>query len=93
MRDRRCPTRSTRSTISSTSVIASTGVASMMTMLVAYIDQTNSGRRNQVRPGARMRWMVTRKLRPVRIDEKPVMNAPSVVRKTFVFEYCVENGV
>ena len=87
------PTRSTRSTISITSVMASTGVASMITTLVAYIDQTNSGRRNQVSPGARMRWMVTRKFRPVRIDEKPVMNAPSVVAKTFVFEYCVEKGV
>jgi hypothetical protein len=32
-------------------------------------------------------------IQPVRIDEKPVMNAPRVVRKTCVFEYCVENGV
>ena len=59
-----------------TSVIASTGVASSCTMLVAYIAQTNSGSRNQVSPGARMRWIVTMKLRPVRIDEKPTMNAP-----------------
>ena len=87
------PTPTTRSIISSTSVMARTGVASMITMLVAYIDQTNSGRRNHVRPGARMRCVVTMKFRPVRIDEKPVMNAPSVVAKTCVFEYCVENGV
>ena len=36
----------------------------------------NSGSRNQVMPGARMRWIVTMKLRPVRIDEKPVMKMP-----------------
>ena len=35
----------------SSSDIASTGVASTITMLVAYIDQTNSGSRNQVMPG------------------------------------------
>ena len=28
-------------------------------------------------PGARMRWMVTMKFSPVRIDEKPVMKTPS----------------
>ena len=28
-------------------------------------------------PGARIRWIVTMKLRPVRIDEKPVMKMPS----------------
>ena len=27
-------------------------------------------------PGARIRWIVTTKLRPVRIDEKPVMKTP-----------------
>ena len=32
-------------------MIASTGVASTMIRLVAYIDQTNSGSRNQVMPG------------------------------------------
>ena len=36
----------------SASVMASTGVASTKMMLVAYIDQMNSGRRNQVMPGA-----------------------------------------
>ena len=30
---------------------------------------TNSGSRNQVMPGARIRWIVTMKLRPVRIDD------------------------
>ena len=32
--------------------MATTGVPSMMMMLVAYIDQMNSGRRNHVMPGA-----------------------------------------
>ena len=64
--------------------MASTGVPSTMMMLVAYIDQTNSGRRNQVRPGARMRWMVTMKFRPVRIDEKPMMKMPTAVAMTWV---------
>jgi hypothetical protein len=45
-------------------VIASTGVPSTMMMLVAYIDQTNSGMRNQVMPGARILWMVTMKVEP-----------------------------
>ena len=87
------PTCTTRSIISITSVIASTGVASNCTRLVAYIAHTNSGRRNQVRPGARMRWIVTMKLSPVRIEEKPTMNAPKVVPNTCMFEYCVEKGV
>ena len=37
-------------------------------------------------PGARIRWMVTMKLRPVRIDEKPVMKMPSAVGMTLVFD-------
>ncbi len=49
----------------------STGVASTMIRLVAYMDQMKSGRRNQVSPGARMRWIVTIKFSPVRIEEKP----------------------
>jgi hypothetical protein len=36
-------------------VIAITGVPSGMMMLVAWCDHTNSGRRLQVIPGARMR--------------------------------------
>ena len=39
----------------------------------------NSGRRNQERPGARMRWMVMMKLRAVKMVEKPVMKMPSAV--------------
>ena len=31
-------------------------------------------------PGARIRWIVTMKFRPVRIDEKPVMKMPSAGR-------------
>ena len=65
------PKWKTRSTATSRIVIASTGVPSTMIRLVAYIDQMNSGSRNQVMPGARMRWIVTMKFRPVRIDEKP----------------------
>ena len=42
--------------ISSSSAMASTGVASTMTRLTAYIDQTKSGRRNQCMPGARSVW-------------------------------------
>ena len=37
-------------------------------------------------PGARMRWMVTMKFRPVRIDEKPVMKMPSAAVITCVFD-------
>jgi hypothetical protein len=33
--------------------MASTGVANTITMLVAYMAQANSGRRNQLMPGAR----------------------------------------
>ena len=49
---------------------------STMMRLVAYIDQMNSGSRNQVRPGARIVWIVTMKFSPVRIDEKPAMKTP-----------------
>ena len=70
-----------------------TGVPSTMIRLVAYIDQMNSGMRNQVMPGARIRWMVTMKFRPVRIDEKPVMKMPSAVGITLVVDDTVLNGV
>ena len=46
----------------------------------------NSGRRNQVMPGARILWIVTMKFRPVRIDEKPVMKMPSAVGITCVVD-------
>jgi len=52
-----------------------------------------SGNRNHVSPGARIVWIVTMKLRPVRIDEKPVMNAPTAVYTTCVFEYVELYGV
>ena len=74
-------------------MIASTGVPSTKIRLVAYIDQRNSGMRNHVMPGARMRWIVTMKLRPVRIDEKPVMKMPSAVGMTLVVDETVLNGV
>ena len=44
-------------------------------------------------PGARIRWMVTMKLRPVRIDEKPAMKMPSAVGTTLVFEPVALYGV
>jgi len=68
------------------SVTATTGVPRTMMMLVAYIDQMKSGSRNQVRPGARMVWTVTMKLRPVRIDENPVMKTPIAASRTLLFE-------
>ena len=33
-------------------------------------------------PGARMRWMVTMKFRPVRMEEKPAMKMPRPVAIT-----------
>ena len=58
--------------------LVSTGVASTTRITeVAYSDHRNSGSWYQVRPGARRRWMVTMKLRPVRIDEKPATNTPT----------------
>ena len=57
-------------------MIASTGVASTKMTLVEYSDQMNTGRRYQVRPGARRRWMVTMKFRPVAMVEKPEMKMP-----------------
>ncbi len=57
-----------------------------MMMLVAYMDHRNSGMRNQVRPGARILWMVTIKFRPVRIEENPVMNTPIATAVTCVLE-------
>ena len=53
----------------------------------------NSGSRNQVRPGARMRWIVTMKFRPVRIDEKPEMNTPMAPVSTRLLLDIELNGV
>ena len=53
---------------------------------------TNSGMRFQVMPGARILWIVTRKLTPVRMDENPRMNAPNVAEMTAV-PVLVEYGV
>ena len=73
-------------------VIASTGVAKTSIRLVAYIAQMNSGRRNQVIPGARIEWMVTTKFKPVRIDENPAMNTPVAAANTCEVEKVVEYG-
>ena len=43
--------------------------------------------RNQVRPGARILWIVTMKFSPVRIEENPVMKTPMATAVTCVFEY------
>ena len=44
-------------------------------------------------PGARIRWIVTMKFRPVRIDEKPVMKMPSAAGMTCEFDAAVLYGV
>ncbi len=61
-------------------------------MLVAYMDQIKSGKRNHVSPGARIRWIVTMKFKPVRIDEKPTTNTPSAVGITFMCDDDVLKG-
>ena len=61
-------------------------------MLATYIDQANSGSRNQVMPGQRSMWMVARKFTPVAIDEKPTMKTPVAAAITFECEYSDENG-
>ena len=50
------------------------------------MDQMNRGSRNHVSPGARMRWMVTMKLSPVRIVENPAMKMPRAVGITSVLD-------
>jgi hypothetical protein len=40
------------------------------------------GSRNQVNPGARIRWMVAMKFNPVSIEENPAMKMPSAVAVT-----------
>jgi len=87
------PTPSSRSAAIRARVIASTGVASNITSDTPYIDHTKRGRRNHVMPVVRMVWIVTMKLSPVRIDEKPTMKTPTTVNITCEFENMVENGV
>ncbi len=43
--------------------------------------------------GARIVWIVTMKFRPVKIDEKPVMNTAVAAGTTIVLENIVLNGV
>ncbi len=73
-------------------MIARTGVASTCMSAVAYMPQTKSGSRVQVTPGARIVCTVTRKFRPVRIDEKPRMKTPSVIEMTLL-TVCTLYGV
>ena len=63
--------------------MARTGVASICTQPVAYSVHGNAGIRNQPIPGARIRWMVVTKLRPVRIDENPRTKTPMTAIETF----------
>ena len=44
-------------------------------------------------PGARMRWMVTMKFKPVRIDEKPAMKTPRATGTTLLLEPVALYGV
>jgi hypothetical protein len=46
-----------------------------------------------VRPGARIRWIVTMKLKPVRMDENPAMKAAIAAIVTLVVDDCVLYGV
>src|SRR5258708_39108692 len=48
-----------------------TGVAKAWKRAVTSWDQVTSGRRSQVRPGARILTIVVKKLTPPRIDENP----------------------
>jgi hypothetical protein len=75
-----------RSIARSRTVIATTGVPRIITRLVAYWAQTNSGRRNQVIPGARIVCTVTMKFKPVRIEENPLIKIPSPTAITYVLE-------
>ena len=52
-------------------------------MLVEYSDQMNTGRRYQVSPGARRRWMVMMKFSPVAMVEKPEMKMPITTATTW----------
>ena len=57
------------------------------------MDQINNGRRVHVIPGARMRWIVTTKFKPVRIDENPLIKIASPASMTLVLLKAVLNGV
>src|SRR5947207_15068059 len=87
------PSCAMRSMATRARAMATTGVPSKKMTLVAYMDQMNKGRRNQVRPGARMRWGVTTKLRPVRIDEKRLIKMPRITGTTLVCDDLLLNGV
>ena len=79
--------------MTSSRVMATTGVPSTCTMLVAYMLQQNSGIRNHVRPGARILWIVTMKLMPVTMDENPAMKTARIVNTTLELEYIELYGV
>src|SRR5688500_20205469 len=78
------PTRAKRSIASRRTVMATTGVPRIMTRLVAYCAHTNSGRRYQVVPGARIEGTGTMNFRTVRMDEKPLRKMPSPSANTDV---------
>ena len=82
-----------RSTTSSISVIASTGVASTWISAVLYSAHRNSGMRNQVMPGGRSLCTVTTKFMPVKMLLKPRMNTPKSTGITPPAVVVVEYGV
>src|ERR1700747_2286139 len=67
-------------------VMRITGGPRMKMMLVAYCAQTKRGKRNQVMPGARIVCTVTIKFKPVRMEEKPLMNTPRTAGGTAELE-------
>ena len=64
------------------SVPASTGIASRIRNAVIRIDQTNSGIRNIVIPGARMLKTVVMKLIAPRIEEAPARCSDRIAKST-----------
>ena len=72
------PTWRSSSTIESTP--ARNGEASTTRPWVTSVAHTNSGSRVQVMPGARMLWMVTRKLMPPSIEATPRRCSPMIQR-------------
>ncbi len=67
----------------SATVIA--GKASTSRNWVTKLIQTNTGIRMRVMPGARMLMIVTRKLKPASIDERPRICRPSIQKSMVCF--------
>jgi hypothetical protein len=67
-------------------VIPTTGVARTWIHPVAYSDHEKRGMRNQLIPGALIRWIVVTKFSPVSIEENPRIKAANVASGMFVPE-------